>query len=147
MKHFAVALMGPAAMALGLADKAAVPESNPNGEGWHPEPVDHEHYKQVPDTKIIPAGTVIGHKYNVVMVEEEQDVKVCKERKVQRTKKVQKIEKYEEKDVVVGQKMLSFPGCRDVEYEYEETKVEPFENVRNVCVEYEEVEKEKVRIV
>jgi hypothetical protein len=151
MKHFAVALMGPAAMALGLTEKITEPvvpvDPTPHGEGWKPEPVAHYHTKKVPDIDIIPAGTVIGSKYVIEMVEEEQDVKVCREKKVQRTKKVQKIVDYEEKDVVVGQEMLHFPGCHDVQYEYEETIVTPMEKEVTVCLEYEELEKEKVRIV
>jgi len=94
--------MGPAAMAMGLTEKAPVAAPHPNGEGWKPEPIDHYHYKHVPKYETIPAGTVIGHKYEVVYEDQEQDVKVCKEKMVQRTKQVQKIVDYEEKDVVVG---------------------------------------------
>ena len=92
MKQFAVALMGSAVMAMGLAEN----------EGWEPEPLDHYHYKQVPKYETIPAGTVVGHKYELVFEDQEQDVKVCKSKMVQRTKQVQKIVDYEEKDVVVG---------------------------------------------
>jgi len=43
--------------------------------------------------------------------------------------------------------MVHFDGCRDVDYEYEETIATPKEEMKQVCVEFEELYKDKVRIV